>query len=378
VLGSNNLRKESDNTIIGKTFGNIDERFTGAGDFVQGGALTGKNDLLIREVTDGRIFVWQMNGNLWQTGDSIRDTIFNQLLWDTEWKMDTEPLTDSTWKISGFFQPALTASVLTSSSIRLSIIDYPLDPGESFKIERRTVLPTIGSWEVRHSAWTGAVFDDSGVQSGSRYEYRVQAYLGSTPQEPLLETYAAIEQVPDAAHYRGEIALLVEDGLPAKLGSYYDLFKDNLAGDGWSIDEHTGMARHDDSQGANNQAGVSQAKNAIGASAKAVIILGHVAIPKSGDVASDNHSDHATAWTADAFYGDSDGDWGSLGNGVYSANFIPDGPGGTPLERFVGRLDFARQASFVTVHAPPLRTFPGDFSLAGVTFHGESILFTRR
>jgi hypothetical protein len=32
----------------------------------------------------------------------------------------------------------------------------------------------------------------------------------------------------------------------------------------------------------------------------------------------------------------------------------------------------------VRLNLEPLRTFPGDFSLAGVTFHGESILFTRR
>jgi len=54
TLGVNNIRKESDNTIVGKTFGNIDERFTGAGDFVQdfNGPLKGKNDLF-REVGHG-------------------------------------------------------------------------------------------------------------------------------------------------------------------------------------------------------------------------------------------------------------------------------------------------------------------------------------
>ena len=112
---------------VGKVNGNIDLRFVGANDFIQGGATTGKNDLLIREVTDGRLLVWQMNGYLWQAGYySIVDANFQQVLWDTEWKVATEPLTDSTWKISGFVQPALTTSAFSSSpaTIRLTMVDH--------------------------------------------------------------------------------------------------------------------------------------------------------------------------------------------------------------------------------------------------------------
>jgi hypothetical protein len=350
------LVRDVGGAVLGKSNGNIDDRFIGAGDFYQGDlvtppAIAGRTDLIIREVTDGRLFYWQMNGNRWQRGDSIRDQYGNQLHWDTEWKVGTEPLPDSTWKISGFDQPALTANAVSSAppTILLTIVDYPLQSGQSFKIERRDVLPTpSATWTVRASAWTSATYSDSTiipvVEAGKRYEYRVQAFVTgtSTTAGPQIFTFASVAQTAANLHNnRGEIVLLVETGLDSLLGTWYGVFKDNLVGDGWTVVEKPGMTRHLDAFGANNSSGVATAKSAIPATAKGVIILGHVAIPRSGSIASDNHvppdGDHRGPWTADAYYGDSDGNWGTPTNGIFPAESIPDSPSppsGVPARAF--------------------------------------------
>ena len=84
-----------------------------------------------------------------------------------------------------------------------------------------------------------------------------------------------------------------------------------------------------------------------------ILILGHVAVPYSGNSAIDGHTpDHEGAWVAEGYYGDIDGQWTDTsvnnaaarreenqnipGDGKFDQNFFP-----SPVDIPVGRVDFS-------------------------------------
>jgi len=158
--------------------------------------------------------------------------------------------------------------------------------------------------------------------------------------------YAGIE-IP-AIHDRGRCLIAIDDTLVAPLQVEIDQVILDMEMDGWDVDTIA----------VSRSLGVVQVKALIQSwydesysNSQSLLILGHVAVPYSGNSAYDGHNNHQGAWSADTYYAEMDGNWTdvSVNNTTPSRdankNIPGDGkfdqtgiPGSVEIE--VGRVDF--------------------------------------
>lgn len=188
---------------------------------------------------------------------------------------------------------------------------------------------------------------DNGVATGQVYEYVIQRTINNLNAFG----YAHVAVNGNPVNTRGKILIFVDSTTADALGVELIRLKNDMRGDGWwPIAFHTGPSST--VQSVKNQ--IVTSYNADPNNVKAVLLLGSVPIPYSGDAAWDGHSpDHLGAWPCDAFYADVNGVWTDTsvnnvlpnrlandnipGDGKFDQNFIP-----TPVELQVGRVDFRR------------------------------------
>jgi len=218
----------------------------------------------------------------------------------------------------------LSAQVSPSpAKIRL---EWPRKPtaASSYTVHRKS--KEASSWGTPLATLNGSAtfYEDTGVVVGQAYEYRVASgnYTGY-----LL---AGI-QVP-AVEFRGKLVLLVEAEQAAALSVELESFQKSLVGDGWTVVRHE-VSRNATPQSA--QALVRAEYNAEPNHVKAVFLLGHIPVLKSGNIAPDAHADHRGPWPADAYYGTMDASWQNSPSSI---------PGHVHLQ--VGRVDFDKMPAF--------------------------------
>jgi len=195
------------------------------------------------------------------------------------------------------------------------------------------------------------------IMPGQVYQYQVHPYRypGTTNQVNV-----AVFMPP--VHHRGKMLLLVDETQHRALRDDLKDFKRNLELDGWSVVVDK-APRHSDRRWKTNIKRIAEVKEIIHThlappveGMKALLILGHVAVPYSGYAALDGHvrpgDDHRGAWSCDAYYGDLDGVWRDQSvnhtGGAHFSNHNVPGDGKfdedrmpTRLEVAVGRVDFA-------------------------------------
>jgi hypothetical protein len=150
------------------------------------------------------------------------------------------------------------------------------------------------------------------------------------------------------------------DSCSAKL---YRLERD-ISGDGWAV------IRHDLSRnlGDTDIRTVISNDYAANADARAVLILGHLAVPYAGDLNPDGHPDHLGAWPADVYYGAIGGPWTDTSvNDVsagYVANYNVPGDGKwdqtiimSPAVLQVSRVDFYNMPLFNKTEVQMMNTY---------------------
>ena len=165
---------------------------------------------------------------------------------------------------------------------------------------------TVARRELGESAWDQEIgkvptgersFVDSNVVPGKTYEYKVERSNG--------KGFITVAYNLPPQHHRGRVFVIAEAGVAGQLSSEIELWKDQIAGDGWDVVYETISAT----------APVPVVKQRIlshyqePASLKAVVLFGHVPVPYSGQIAPDGHGNHSGAWPADVYYGDMDGIW---------------------------------------------------------------------
>jgi hypothetical protein len=193
------------------------------------------------------------------------------------------------------------------------------------------------------------VYSDLNVIADSAYEYKVEAcgtYFTSTGY-----IYSGVN-IP-AIHNRGILILLVDDIFSYSCSAEISTLMNDLSGDGWQI------IRHDLSRSATDvdiKAVISDDYN-TNDNVKSVFILGHIAVPYSGNKAFDSHENHQGAWPADLFYSNMNSVWSdSSVNNSYSVyinnNNIPgDGKWdqtwiSSESQLQIGRVDFYDMPAF--------------------------------
>lgn len=207
-----------------------------------------------------------------------------------------------------------------------------------------TPIATLGS--------TVTSYSDNSVSIGTGYEYYIiKQDPAFTLGYPYGYIYAGVET--DAIHNRGALILLVDDSFSTTCNTEITTLMKDLSGDGWEV------IRKDFSRSAT----VTTVKNFITSQAQAnnnlsaVYILGHIAVPYSGDLNPDAHGNHKGAWPADGFYGDLDGNWtdnsvnntssaNSLNHNIASDGKFDQSYFPSDIDLQVGRVDFYDMPAF--------------------------------
>lgn len=201
---------------------------------------------------------------------------------------------------------------------------------------------------------TATTWTDTGVVAGTMYEYMVRRQTGSTLNAMNYGFCWAGINVPPK-HIRGTVVLMEESGVAASLANEIATLKSDLNGDGWIVREHAVSDVNVDTAG--YASAVVNVKSLIKTdyqndpTVDAVILLGHVPVPYSGDISPDGHGNHTGAWAADTYYGDMTGTWtdssnytNSFGSQTWNKNIPGDGKFDqsvlpAPIDLQVGRID---------------------------------------
>jgi hypothetical protein len=215
-----------------------------------------------------------------------------------------------------------TEAQIRSAAVELRAVVSPVAPrvtlhwnASAYPVTGQTVSRRVAGttiWEFSAALAPSAVsWTDSGAANQTLYEYRVER-VQSSPLGAVAEGWIwAGSEVP-AVEDRGRIILAVDATMAVPLATELHRLTSDLTGDGWEV------VRTDVSRSATPV----QARDAIHgwyvvdpARTRAVLLLGRIPVPYSGQVCPDGHWDpppmahHRGAWPADAYYGDMDGVW---------------------------------------------------------------------
>lgn len=190
---------------------------------------------------------------------------------------------------------------------------------------------------------------DSNIEEGKLYEYRILKQTLDSVGYAYLFAGVNYQQPID----KGDILILVDSAAYNFINKNLLIYKQLLISEGWlpcvvSVSEY---------------ASVKEVKTTIAAyyetldSLTTVLLMGNTAVPHSGNINPDGHTDHKGAWPADVYYGDLDGVWtDSIVNnststyprlhnvprdGNFDQDYLPSN-----MELVIGRIDFSELPVF--------------------------------
>lgn len=236
-----------------------------------------------------------------------------------------------------------------SSPFALRLSWEPSAAARTYTIRRRTAASA--DWAVRASLpGDTSQFVDSDVSSGIPYEYEIQLETSYRGSGGWVNAYGYVLAGGNVAwpEQKGKVLLVVEAAEAASLNAEIAAFQRDLIGAGWQPIRRD-VARTSSVPEVKNL--IRSEYNADPANLRAVILVGHVPVPYSGNIAPDLHESHQGAWPADVYYAEMDGTWTdntvSIKSGDYSANDNWPGDGKfdqsqipSTVELEIGRIDF--------------------------------------
>lgn len=244
-------------------------------------------------------------------------------------------------------------SVLTSATVMSNpaqiVVSWVNDGNAlSYSIDKK--LPADTSWtNLATLPGTTNSYTDNTVSEEIIYEYRL------VKTTPLITGYGYVYSginIP-APDERGTLLLAVDTNFVIPLQTEITQLKTDLIGDGWKVVQHNFPSASIDSI---VKKWVISQYNLPGANVKSLLIIGHFAIPYSGNFAPDGHTERIGAQPADVYYADIDGVWTdtvfvyNTGN-IYTHNIPNDGnwdqsviPSSAELQ--VGRIDMHSMTGF--------------------------------
>lgn len=246
------------------------------------------------------------------------------------WAAGIARAVEETW----IFAVQVTANVQASPArIELNWLADASSPATSYTIYRK--LPSDPTWgngvELPGSATSYA---DETASIGTIYEYQIvkQAIYPATGAPYKAYGYIAAAINAPLVDQRGKLILVVDNSIAAPISAELERLQRDLIGDGWIV-VRKDVAR--DAAPPDVKALIKAEYEADRERVKAVFLLGHVPILRSGNLNVDDHE--ARPMPADVFYGDMDGVWTDAnGDGIYDQSLLP-----SDVELQVGRVDFA-------------------------------------
>ncbi len=148
-------------------------------------------------------------------------------------------------------------------------------------------------------------YTDTTILFGQLYEYQIAKNVRIANKDVSGFGYIAAGIEVPPAETQGKMLLIIDDVNAAALGKLVDTFIQTLTGDGWTvITKKVSRAEQFSPKKVKEVKGSIQKEYESDSSLSAVLLLGRVAVPYSGNFAPDNHSDHIGAWATDCYYGD--------------------------------------------------------------------------
>ena len=236
----------------------------------------------------------------------------------------------------------------------------------SYQVFRK--LKSETSWGSPISSMTAndTIYTDNSVQVGTSYEYRIDKNAGSYFAYGFIN--AGIE-IP-LTNGKRKVILLVDSLMRDSLKTELTQWTINAEAEGWDVSRME-VPRTVKSDAIKDKIILEYQKDPE--NTKALFIVGHVAVPYSGNfkpIPPDAHTDHVVAWPADVFYADMDGmwtddqvddttgtqkrHWNRPNDGVWDQTILG---GNNSADIAVGRVDFYDMPAFSQSEATLLKGY---------------------
>lgn len=266
------------------------------------------------------------------------------------------------FQVTVFAQSAKDATVpllaIVDGPTQISLY-WPNPAPSNLQILRRTKGQSGNEWIQIGSAQASVANSlvDNTVEEGQTYEYVIQRVSNNINAFG----YAHTAIFPPLVEQRGKLLVFIDSTTADAIGTELKIWKDDMRSDGWQIVPRK-IGPFATVQSIKNQ--IVADYNADPANVRAVLLIGDVPVPYSGNTNWDGHPEHNGAWPCDAYYADVDGLWTDNsvnntttarlanrnvpGDGKFDQSVLP-----SPAELIVGRVDFSN-LSEATFGATPI------------------------
>lgn len=242
------------------------------------------------------------------------------------------------------------SATVQSSPASITLAWTTLPSTTSITVYRKLADATSWGSAIASPSASATTYQDAGVAAGTAYEYKVVRVAAGVTGTGYISSGIAVPPVD----YRGRMILLVDNTYSSSLSSELATLQADLRMDGWSV-VRTDLART--ASVASVKSTIQGLYNADATNTKAVFIVGHLAVPYSGNINPDGHSEHQGAWPCDGYYGELNGSWtdNSVNNAGASRTENRNTPGDgkfdqstfpNAVELQVGRVDFYNMPAF--------------------------------
>lgn len=224
-----------------------------------------------------------------------------------------------------------------------------------YSVYRKT--PGGGTWgfPLASLAATDTAWTDTNVMPGIRYQYRVQRAGSGASGNGYLLSGIEVDLNPNP----GRLLVVVDTSVMPLSNPEFLLYLEDVEREGW-VTRVVEVNR--DSSAIWTKRRIVAAYQEDPGRTRAAVLIGHVAVPYSGNFYPDGHGpgqgNHQGAWPADPYYADMDSTWTDLfvnetggndsrnhnvpGDGKFDQSSIP----GDNVELELGRIDMAGLSTF--------------------------------
>ncbi|MCK5907222.1 MAG: hypothetical protein KAG37_06500, partial [Flavobacteriales bacterium] len=159
---------------------------------------------------------------------------------------------------------------------------------------------TIGTVGVGTTSFT-----DNTAIIGVSYEYSVEKADDVAGNFVKSWGYINVGIQYELDYNKGDMLLLVDANIAGSISSGVNQLKNDLYKDGWMVT----TVNVESSLSSIEVKEIIKTQYSSLPNLKSIYILGHVAVPYSGNIMPDGHTEHLGAWVADSYYADIDGVW---------------------------------------------------------------------